>query len=97
MGPLLLAMPRSHYQGAFGSHTPTTKLIGHDQEDIELLVGKMAARLTQRIPKAVFVSCDLEAGNTNGSANQILQQRVAALAEQEVYRILVQGHSYSHS
>lgn len=87
MGPLLLAMPRSRYQGAFGSDTPVTKLVGHDQEDTELLAGKMASRLTQRIQKAVFVSCDLEPV-TNGSANHKLQQTVAALAEREVYRIL---------
>lgn len=87
MGPLMLAMPRSRYQGAFGSETPITKLIGHEQEDTELLAGKMAARLTQRVQKAVFVSCDLEPA-TNGSLNQKLQQTVAALAEKEVYRIL---------
>lgn len=87
MGPLLLAMPRSKYQGAFASETATTKLIGHEQEDMELLAGKMASRLTQRVQKAVFVSCDLEPV-TNGSLNQKLQQTVAALAEKEVYRIL---------
>ena len=87
MGPLLLAMPRSKYQGAFASETATTKLIGHEQEDIELVAEKMASRLTQRVQKAVFVSCDLEPA-TNGSLHQKLQQSVAAWAEKEVYRIL---------
>ena len=83
----VLAMPRSRYQGAFGSETATTTLLGHDQEDMELLAGKMASRLTQRVNKAVFVSRDLEPV-TNGSLNQKLQQTAAALAEREIYRVL---------
>lgn len=93
MGPFMVAMPRSRYQGAFGTQTPISKLVGHEQEDIELLTEKMASRLSQRIQKAVFVSCDLDPmkliSTTQGNVNHKLQQTVAALAEREVYRILV--------
>jgi Proteasome assembly chaperone 4 len=65
MGPLVLAMPRTNYQGGFGTAiTKGTKepacssLIGGSDDD-QLLAHQMASRLSLRSGMAIFVSCQL--------------------------------------
>jgi Proteasome assembly chaperone 4 len=65
MGPLVLAMPRTSYQGGFGTAiTKGTKepacssLIGGSDDD-HLLAHQMASRLSLRSGRAIFVSCQL--------------------------------------
>lgn len=95
MGPLLVAMPRTKYQDAFSSDTEasTSKLIGGDREDDEMIGRQMASRLSQRLGISVLVSCSLAGAPANMAASQgvdeaLIQHRAAALAEREIGRIL---------
>jgi hypothetical protein len=92
MGPLMVAMPRLSYQGAFSSdEASTSKLVGDEAEDSEILASQIASRLSQRLQVPVFVSCSFDnAPSIRGGALEagILLQRAAALAEREVWRIL---------
>ena len=92
MGPLMVAMPRSKYQGAFSTgEASTSKLVGDLSEDSELLASQMASRLSVRAKIPVFVSCSFaNAPSSQGGGVEVgmLEQRAAALAEKEVWRIL---------
>lgn len=60
-------------------------------EDEELLCRQMASRLSSKLGVSTFVSCSL--AGTPGPASQgidqtMIQQRAAALAEKEVYKLL---------
>jgi hypothetical protein len=84
MGPLVVAMPQRHYKGAFGtssramrtefssSSSPSSQLIGGDQELEVMLGNSMAMRLAQKVGKPVYVSCSLSShavvGNTAPSS-----------------------------
>jgi Proteasome assembly chaperone 4 len=93
MGPLIAAMPRTQYNGAFSSvvDPSTSKLIGCDSEDAEILARQMSARLSQRLGIAIFVSCSFAGAPAfacEGLDESMLQHRAGALAEREIYRIL---------
>ena len=93
MGPLLVAMPRTNYKGAFGGggDVPCSQLIGTADSDDQMLATQMASRLSMRSGKAVFVSCQLSSGGddwTAGLDREQISHRAAALAEREVWRIL---------
>lgn len=101
MGPLIVAMPRNHYQGAFSSSSSSSnmeslassKLIGSDHEDEETIGRQMASRLSHRLGVCVLISCHFQDGNSNNILSQgmdmdMLQHRAAALAEREIYRLL---------
>jgi len=96
MGPLVVAMPRTNYQGAFSANegeSSCSQLISGDSED-QLIGWQMASRLTQRVGHPVFVSCSLAAdtagmeGLVAGLDRNSLCHRTAALAEREVGRLL---------
>jgi hypothetical protein len=98
MGPVVVAMPRSKYQGAFSAHSesPVSHLIGSGNSDDQLLAGQMASRLSQKHNIAVFCSCQLvedvdsmsmgEQGWSMGMDRDLLSYRAAALAEKEIGR-----------
>ena len=94
MGPLISAMPRTRYAGAFSdpnanTDPSTSKLLGSNEEDDEMLARQMASRLTQRLGMAIFVSCSFAAAPAmDGESGSLIQHRAAALAEREIYRIL---------
>lgn len=95
MGPFVVAMPRSSYQGAFSADGPTSKLIGAASGDIqsEMIACHMAERLSNRLQMAVFVSCSLEdppslMGCDGTMERHMLRSRAGALAEREVFRRL---------
>ena len=89
----MVAMPRSNYKGAFSApkDVPTSKLIGDQAEDSEMMARQMASRLSQRLGIPVFVSCSF--ANTpssfvEGVDEGMVQQRAAALAERQVWQML---------
>ena len=91
MGPLIVAMPRTQYQGAFSAEASSTKLVGSDFEDEEIACRQMASRLSSKLGVSVFCSSSLS--NTPGPASQgvdptMIQNRAAALAEKHVYQLL---------
>jgi hypothetical protein len=93
MGPLIVAMPRTKYKGAFSSDrdTSSSKLIGGESEDDEMIGRQMAGRLSQRLGISVFVSMSF--ANQPNMASQgvdegMIQHRAAALAEREIWRLL---------
>lgn len=95
MGSLVVSMPRTRYAGAFAVETAVSKLIGSDFEESEMAARRMASRLSQKLGVAVFVACSFEGQAQSALASEldavelaILQQRAAALAEKEVYRLL---------
>ena len=63
MGPLVVAMPRTSYRGAFGnsrsSEPSTSTLIGSDTTEDSLLASQMSSRLSLKSGRAVLVSCQL--------------------------------------
>ena len=68
MGPLVVAMPRTSYRGAFGTaggssgakgEPSTSTLIGSDTTEDSLLANQMSSRLSLKSGRAVLVSCQL--------------------------------------
>lgn len=95
MGPLIMSMPRTTYQGAFSEPTgggATTKLVGSAVEEEELYSRQAASRLSAKLQRtAVMVSCSFRGGldaPAVGMDPTLLQHRAAALAEKRVYEIL---------
>lgn len=102
MGPLVVAMPRTTYQGAFSTdqEASSTKLVGSPHEDEELLCRQMASRLAAKLGVSVFVSCSLDGSSssamgtptgpsvTQGVDAAMIQHRAAAMAEKEIYKLL---------
>lgn len=89
----MVAMPRTNYQGAFSSakEVSSSKLIGDEAQDTEMMARQMASRLTRRLGVPVFVSCSFENAPSSlleGVDEGMIQHRAAALAEKEVWRIL---------
>lgn len=99
MGPLIVAMPRTKYSGAFGDQEPSTsKLIGTESEDDEMIGRQMASRLSQRTGYSVLVSCSFAGAPEmakQGVDPSSIQHRAAALAEREIGRLLQQHASSS--
>jgi hypothetical protein len=66
MGPLVVAMPRTSYRGAFGDsldargEASCSTLIGSETSEDPLLSGQMASRLSMKSGRAVLVSCQLQ-------------------------------------
>ena len=98
MGPFMVGMPRTNYQGAFGSTSTggsSSKLVGCDSEDDEGIAQGMAARLSRQVGVSVLVSCQFprrtpvspSAGDELVS-QELWQQHAAAYAEKELVRIL---------
>jgi hypothetical protein len=89
MGPLIVAMPRNTYQGAFsapnnsnsssGSSSSSmeslasSKLIGSDNEDEETIGRQMASRLTHRLGVSVFISCHFNDNNSCSNSSLMAQ------------------------
>jgi hypothetical protein len=87
-----------------GEMPASSKLIGaesnnnNNNEDAEMIARQMASRLSKRLGVAVFVSCSLEEGApalvamVQGGGvvadKGMVQQRAAALAEREIFRLL---------
>lgn len=100
MGPFMVGMPRTNYQGAFGSTTggSSSKLVGCDSEDDEGIAQGMAARLSRQVGVSVLVSCQFPRRTPVGNHQQqhadelvsqeLWQQHAAAYAEKELVRIL---------
>jgi Proteasome assembly chaperone 4 len=73
--------------------TASSKLIGSDSEESEMVARHMASRLSHKLGVAVFVSCSFDEIRGQGmDADEFdedsLQQRAAAAAEQEIHRLL---------
>jgi len=91
MGPLIVAAPRTKYQGAFSSsaEAPISKLIGGENEDDEMMARQMASRLSKRFGISVFVSCSFASNAPTMMAGEAFEEvmilhRAAALAEREI-------------
>jgi hypothetical protein len=104
MGPLIVAMPRMAYRGAFADSEPSTsKLIGSsdaavdsqagdNSDDADMIGRQMASRLSQRAACPVLVSCSFAGAPAmarQGVDQGTIQQRAAALAEREIGRLLL--------
>ncbi|KAL7561221.1 hypothetical protein ACA910_004143 [Epithemia clementina (nom. ined.)] len=95
MGPFIVGVPRKQFQGAFvdGQQTngASSKLVGCDRNEDELIAQFMAERLSQKLGSSVFVSCHLQGkipvSMADDSADAALM-KVAAYAERELYRLL---------
>jgi len=95
MGPLLVSMPRSNYQGTFSAsnESASSKLIGAINEDEEMMARQMSARLSRRLNRSVFVSCSLSGAPSmavEGTDLLSVQHRAAALVERHVYQAVSQ-------
>lgn len=98
MGPVVVGMPRTKYQGAFsdGREGTCSSLVGGDSCDDQVLTSQMASRLSQRVGLPIFVSGDLSSNYhvvlgdelLSGLDPSLVAQRAAALAEREVGRLL---------
>lgn len=95
MGPLLAAMPRTDYKGAFSGNldASNTRLVGGDDEEVEMIARQMASRLSRRLQIPVLVSCSFEGApdviTQQGIDSKELQHRAAALAEREIAAVLL--------
>ncbi len=100
MGPMVVAMPRTKYQGAFSSDatsgTSCSQLVGGDSCDDQMILHQMASRLSHKLNMPIFVSGDLSSHThavlgeelLSGLDPSVVAQRAAALAEREVSRIV---------
>jgi Proteasome assembly chaperone 4 len=99
MGPLVVAMPRTKYRGAFGtgSKEPSCSLIiGGESADDQMLASRIASNLTLRSRMPVFVSCELSSSSSAtdsedwsaGMDSETVSHIAAAIAEKEIWRIL---------
>ena len=84
MGPLVMAMPRTRYVGAFGGSGGTKEpscstLIGSEAAEDSLLGSQMASRLSLRSGRAVLVSCQLLQQQQQIQAQQQLQQQLPGM------------------
>eukprot|EP00934_Nitzschia_sp_Nitz4_P005868 Nitzschia sp. Nitz4//scaffold283_size24287//16133//16803//NITZ4_008407-RA/size24287-augustus-gene-0.30-mRNA-1//1//CDS//3329545660//5858//frame0 len=104
MGQLVVAMPRTKYQGAFGTgaNEPScSQIIGSASTDDQMLSTQMASRLSLRSKMAVYVSCELASGGGDGSLGggmdpETVSFTAAALAEKEIWKI-IQEHQPKQS
>jgi hypothetical protein len=93
MGPLIVAMPRTKYQGAFSSvaDASSSKLISSDNEEEETIARQMGCRLSQKLGVPVFVSCSFArapAMAIDGVDQTMIQHKAAALAERKISLLL---------
>lgn len=92
MGPLIVSLPRTKYQGAFSEDTPSSsKLIPSEDMESELLASHMASRLSQQLQMAVFVSCHFENDTSEVGESverYMLRRRAMTLAEERICQIL---------
>ena len=105
MGPMCVSMPRTNYQGMGSNESAISQLIGGLNEEEVILGNHMAARLSKKIGRPVFVSSSLGdmgslgsttnmdgdglAGNAFGDVGS-LAVHASALAEKAVGRILLE-------
>jgi hypothetical protein len=98
MGPVVVAMPRTNYKGAFSDahDSSSSQLIGGGEDD-QMIGGQMASRLSQRLGFPIIVSCSLSSSEGahmetlfSGLDRASMAQRAAALAEKEVARLLAE-------
>jgi hypothetical protein len=98
MGPVVVAMPRTNYKGAFSDahESSSSQLIGGGEED-QMIGGQMASRLSQRLGFPVIVSCSLSSSEGaqmetlfSGLDRTSVAQRAAALTEKQVARLLAE-------
>lgn len=99
MGPVVVAMPRTDYKGAFSDahESSSSQLIGGGEED-QIIGGQMASRLSQSLGFPIIVSCSLSSSEGaaqietlfSGLDRTSVAQRAAALAEKEVARLLTE-------
>lgn len=97
MGPLFVAMPRSNYLGAFSNaESPSSKLIGCEDDEEEMIARQMASRLSQKVGIAVLVSCSFSGAPAipfQGVDRSMINHRAAALAEKEVKQLLLEKYT----
>ena len=103
MGQLVVAMPRTNYKGAFATgskEASCSQLVGSASSEDQMLANQMASRLSLRSGMAIYVSCQLSSTSTNidssdGLDSEFLSHRAAAVAENEIWRILQQQQDKS--
>lgn len=93
IGPLITAMPRTRYQGAFSedSEGSTSKLIGSDNEEEEMLARNMSAKISRKLGIPVMLSCSFDASPATldeGVDNDSLQHGGISKAERKIIQIL---------
>lgn len=109
MGPMCVSMPRTNYQGMGSNESAISQLIGGLNEEEVILGNHMAARLSKKIGRPVFVSSSLgDMGSLGSTTTSMdgdglagnsfgdvgsLAVHAAALAEKEVGRILLEKSS----
>jgi hypothetical protein len=94
MGQLVAAMPRTKYQGAFSGgsiEASCSQLVGGDSDD-QVLASQIASRLSRRLGRPVFVSCQLHNTESQewmtGLDRDTITQHAAALAERKIWLLL---------
>lgn len=95
----MVALPRTNYQGAFSEDaSSSSKLIPSEDMESELLTGPLAARLSQQLQMAVFVSCHFDDSVLpemvgGPEERRMLRRRATMLAEQRICQILLKQPS----
>lgn len=94
MGPLVVAMPRTKYQGLGGNESACSQLINSENDEEMMMGWQMASRLSKKLGIAIFCSCSfgfvasdaiLQGSSLSDEEETI---KAAALAEKEVGSII---------
>ena len=95
MGPFTVGVPLKQYQGAFVDNTTSgssSKLVGSDRTEDEVIAQYMSERLSQKLKQQVFVSCHLQgkapSPSRDGEKGDTSLMTIAAYAERGLYDFL---------
>ena len=94
MGPLVVAMPRTKYQGLGGNESACSQLISGENDEEMMMGWQMASRLSKKLGIAIFCSCSfgiIDSGallQGDNSFDGVETIKAAALAEKEVGNII---------
>jgi Proteasome assembly chaperone 4 len=98
MGPLVVAMPRTQYKGAFGTgaNEPScSQLIGSTSSEDQMLANQMASRLSARSGMAIYVSCQLS-NSTDGGGSGLVGSAGGALDDADMWTSGLDSDMISH-
>lgn len=95
MGPLVVGMPRTKYQGFGGDEAACSQLISGVDEEEMMLGWRMAARLSKKLGMAIYCACALSGGvglsgimDPDTVSDDMETIRACALVEKEIERII---------
>lgn len=95
LGPVVVGMPRTKYQGLGGDEPACSQLIAGMDEEEMMLGWQIAARLSKKLGIPIYCACSLSDGlgssqsfDFNKMSDGMVTIKACALAEKEVERII---------